>query len=82
MSHGSKIVDKVFNLIPIQRQDASQDFNFFCQTRNTSFYTYNMYLIFAFRICNWSFNLIKLDNRYERNNILMSVVFPLLFLVT
>lgn len=28
MSHGSKIVDKVFNLIPIQRQDASQDFNF------------------------------------------------------
>lgn len=32
MSHGSKIVDKVFNLIPIQRQDASQDFNFLCQT--------------------------------------------------
>lgn len=28
MSHGSKIVDKVFNLIHIQRQDASQDFNF------------------------------------------------------
>lgn len=57
MNHGSKIVDKVFNLIPIQRQDASQDFNFLSNRKKKKKTIVNIFI---------SFNLIKLDKRYEK----------------
>lgn len=58
MNHGNKIVDKVFNLIPIQRQDASQDFNFLSNRKQKKKKTIlNIFI---------SFSLIKLDKRYEK----------------